>query len=320
MPITTASVYVAAFDGAAAGLAANGKFLSDPNAGDYAYYTAMAKAFATQVDTAWTNSGTPSPTCAEIDAIETASFGIWGGGVGPIGTATVDATGTVVPGGDPTVPGNYAGYATAVVAFAQQCNAQLVLDGIDPNAACDVGGGGGGGITQLTNDVLAGPGAGSQAATVVSVTGSVIDSPIGGGNLVPIKATDTLLNSSGDDPVQSFVAETTTVNNTPAQIGATITLSELNGLLDFSLSFAGFGQAGDGSFFRCDLVFTSVTVGGTPTLSPASPTPINARNAGSGSTCSAQVALSGSDIVIQVVGTNATAFDWSCIGQIQVRR
>lgn len=35
-----------------------------------------------------------------------------------------------------------------------------------------VGGGGGGGITQLTGDVIAGPGAGSQAATVVQITGA----------------------------------------------------------------------------------------------------------------------------------------------------
>jgi hypothetical protein len=317
MPITTASVYVAAFDGAAAGLAAGGKFLSDPNAGDYAYYTAMAKAFATQVDTAWTASGTPSPSCAEIDALTSAAFGIWCAGLGPIGTAAVSATGTIIPGADPTVPANYAGYATAVVAFAQQCNAQLVLDSIDPNAACNVGGGGG--ISQLTNDVLAGPGAGSQPATVVAATGATSAASIGGGNLVPIKATDTVLNSAGDDPVQSFVAETTTTNNTPTQIGATITRSETNGLLDFSLSFAGFGQAGDGSFFRCDIVFTSVTVGGVPTLSPATPTPINVRSAGSGSTCSASVSISGTDITIHVTGSNAAVFGWSCIGQIQVR-
>jgi hypothetical protein len=143
MPITTASVYVAAFQGAAAGLAAGGKFLFDPNAGDYAYYTAMAKAFATQVDTAWTASGTPSPSCAEIDALTSAAFGIWCAGLGPIGTAAVSATGTIIPGADPTVPANYAGYATAVVAFAQQCNAQLALDSIDPNAACNVGSSGG---------------------------------------------------------------------------------------------------------------------------------------------------------------------------------
>jgi hypothetical protein len=36
------------------------------------------------------------------------------------------------------------------------------------------GGGGGGGFTQLTGDVLAGPGSGSQAATVVSARGGVV--------------------------------------------------------------------------------------------------------------------------------------------------
>jgi hypothetical protein len=129
---TTPSVYVAAFNGCLIGLAASGKYLNDPNAGDYAYYTAQAKAFATQIDVAWTASGTPSPTCSEINSLQAAATGVWSSDRSPLQSSAAN------------VPGNYAGVATAIVALVQQGNAQLVLDGVDPNAACDVGGGGGG--------------------------------------------------------------------------------------------------------------------------------------------------------------------------------
>jgi hypothetical protein len=312
MPIVTASVYVAASVGAAAGLAASGKYLNDPTGADYAYYTLMAKAFATAIDTAWTASGTPSPTCGEIYSIQSAAFGVWSGDRSPI--FGFDNSMPPVPLSH--IAGSYFGVATAIVAFAQQQNAQLILDGIDPNAACNVGGGGGG-ITQLTGDTLAGPGAGSQASTTVALTGSVVDSPIGGGNLVPIGATDTLLNSTDVDQVHSFTAKVQTLDNTPTQIGTSIVLPA-TGIQDYSLSFIGFNPF-NGDFFRCDLVFTVTALSGVDTLFPGVPAPINTRSSGSGAGCSAEVTLLGGDVIIKVTGVAFSTFNWTCIGQIQSR-
>jgi len=123
MSITTASVYVKAFTGAMAGLTTREVAGSDPNAGDFTLYAQMANAFATEVDAQWTASGTPTPSCAELDVIEAEATAVWLDR-SPLTTA------------QSTIAANYAGIALAIVNAAQQANAEIIAVGVDPNAAC----------------------------------------------------------------------------------------------------------------------------------------------------------------------------------------
>jgi hypothetical protein len=116
MSIQTPAVYVKAFIGALAGLSADGKVV-DPRVD----YSSMAAAFAAQVDAAWTASGTPSPSFAELDMIVNEAAGIWQG------------RSPLLVGG--TVPGNYFSIAAAIVMTVQRGNTAIIAAGIDPNAA-----------------------------------------------------------------------------------------------------------------------------------------------------------------------------------------
>jgi hypothetical protein len=112
------SVYMKALAGCLAGLGGAGKFLLDPIAADYSIYARMADAYAQAFDGAW---GTPVPTVFELDAIEAASEGVWQGR-SPFESAVA------------FVPNAYSGLVLGAIALVKEGNAQIVNEGIDPNA------------------------------------------------------------------------------------------------------------------------------------------------------------------------------------------
>lgn len=84
--------------------------------------------------------------------------------------------------------------------------------GSDPKL--DGTGGGGGGITELTQDVLAGPGAGSQAASVVEATGELIPGS-GGVWGLPDKASSIFFYRAPDGSQTNFVRVPGTIGANP---------------------------------------------------------------------------------------------------------
>jgi len=109
------SVYLKAFAGFMAGITAQA--VTDTSQGDYTLYGQMADAYAQQVDTSW---GILFPTNLELSMIGQISEAIWENR-SPNG------------GADAVNPGSYTRVAQAVVARVLQGNAQVVLEGINPN-------------------------------------------------------------------------------------------------------------------------------------------------------------------------------------------
>lgn len=125
------NVYLRAFVGCLAGLGASGHYLSDASPLDYTPQAQWADAFAQAIDTAW---GSSAPTNAELYAIQLVSAAVW------IGRSPLEKTES----------GFYEAYeslALGIVALVQQGNAQIVAEGIDPNA----GGGGSPGAGTVIN-------------------------------------------------------------------------------------------------------------------------------------------------------------------------
>jgi hypothetical protein len=138
-------VYLRAVTGFMAAISAAAT--SDTAAGNYTLYAQMADAWGQQVDTLW---GASAPTNLELDLIETGSSALW--------------TGRTPPATDVALsPGNYTQTAEALIARVSQANAQVVSEGVDPNATG--GGSPAGWVTALDVDfanqpaqTLAGPG------------------------------------------------------------------------------------------------------------------------------------------------------------------
>jgi hypothetical protein len=119
-----ASVYLRAFAGFMAGITAAAS--TDTSPSDYSSYARMSDAYAQQLDATW---GAPAPTNLELEIIEVASATVWAGR-SPL---SMDVA---------TLPGSYTQVAAAVIARVLEGNAQVVFEGINPNAT-----GGGGGST-----------------------------------------------------------------------------------------------------------------------------------------------------------------------------
>ena len=119
------------------------------------------------------------------------------------------------------------------------------------------GGGGGGGITQLTADVTAGPGAGSQVATIapLAVTAAKL-----GNNAV---TTAKILNANVTlGKIQNIAANTFLANVT----GAAATVQEISTARIPLFSAAIGGTANNTTFLRGDGSWQSVPPGGIATL------------------------------------------------------
>jgi collagen triple helix repeat protein len=113
------SLYLAAFSGCLSGLE-----LADLAA------VAMADAYAQRYDTLW---GPSTPTNLEIISTEDISESVW------LNRSPLEI--------NATIPGAYTAIAEYVIALVQAGNAQVVGEGIDPNATGGSGGGGASGAT-----------------------------------------------------------------------------------------------------------------------------------------------------------------------------
>lgn len=136
------AVYLNAFAGAMAGLAAADKYLTDPTEADYSVYATAADAYAQEVDTVW---GTATYTSTDLLQLQAASAAPWGAGRSPLPTAQA------------ATPGSYANLAAAIVAAVQEGTAQVVSEGINPGpvngsgGTISTGGGTNGGATATAN-------------------------------------------------------------------------------------------------------------------------------------------------------------------------
>jgi hypothetical protein len=164
-----ANVYLEAYAGCLAGLGAAGKYLSDPIGSSYSGETLMAAAYAQQFDTTW---GATTPTGLELATICETSEAVWEQ------RSPLEISFRFLPQA-------YASLVNGVIALCRQGNAQVMSDGIDPNA---IGGGGGASLVANTRYV---------AATGSDATGT-------GGLFSPFltiqKALDTILTASSAQP------------------------------------------------------------------------------------------------------------------------
>lgn len=115
------SVYLRSFAGFLAGITAPAT--TDTNQGDYALYAQMADAFAQEVDTQF---GSGVPTGFELDALAEGCEAVW-------------ENRSSYPSSQAVLPGAYLQIAQALVARVKQGNAQIVTQGINPNATASVG-------------------------------------------------------------------------------------------------------------------------------------------------------------------------------------
>jgi hypothetical protein len=109
-------VYLKAFVGCLAGLGSSGPF--DSNPADFSGYARMADAYAQAFDAAW---GAAVPTDFEEALIQEASEAAW-------------YAHSPLENGVAFTPGSYTTIAKSVIARVQEGNAQVVSEGIDPNA------------------------------------------------------------------------------------------------------------------------------------------------------------------------------------------
>lgn len=108
------SIFLAAFSGALAGMAAGGKVIVDPNSSDYDGLSSVAGAFAQAIDSAW---GITDANQAEVDSMEEACESSW----------QERTPQTVAPFNTPT---NWSTLATAIVALVRSGNNYLVSQGV----------------------------------------------------------------------------------------------------------------------------------------------------------------------------------------------
>ena len=155
-PANNPTVYLKALAGYVAGITSPNT--GDINAADYVNVARMADAYAQQLDTSW---GAPAPTAFELDQIVSASSTVW------LLRSSITT--------NPLLPGSYTQIAEAVIARVKQANAQVVSEGIDPNAT-GVGPVGPTGPTGPAGAAITGPtgptGQQGNASTVTGPTGS----------------------------------------------------------------------------------------------------------------------------------------------------
>jgi hypothetical protein len=113
------AIYLNAFAGSMAGLAAADKYVTDPTEADYSVYATAADALAQEIDTVW---GTATFTSADLLQLQAATSAVWGAGRSPLPTAQA------------STPGSYSNLAAALVAAVQAGTAQIVAEGINPGA------------------------------------------------------------------------------------------------------------------------------------------------------------------------------------------
>jgi hypothetical protein len=148
-------IFIKAYAGALAGMAMS-QYISDGTIADSNTVAAYAGAWAEQFDTAW--GGVRAVSDLDESATFSGSFGAWKDrGVGQANGGLPAAT--IV---------SFAAEVAAIISVITAAENFYTANGISPNCAGDTEG-----ITQLTQDVLAGPGSGSQAATVVAVSGNI---------------------------------------------------------------------------------------------------------------------------------------------------
>ncbi|MGO9835538.1 MAG: hypothetical protein ACLP1X_15125 [Polyangiaceae bacterium] len=154
-----ATVYLKALEGFVAGItsAAN----TDTNPADYANAGQMADAYAQQLDTSW---GAAAPTAFEQANIGSASSAVW------LLRSSITA--------NQLIPASYTQVAEAIIARVRQANAQIVSEGIDPNAG-GVGPVGPPGPTGPAGAAITGP-TGPTGPSGAGATGSAATFTLGG--------------------------------------------------------------------------------------------------------------------------------------------
>ena len=154
-----ATVYLRAFDGALAGMAASGRV---PASSDDTQYALMADAWAQAVDIAF---GVGVPTLFELQGLEDASQEIWSLR-SPLTTPLA------------TVAANYRGLAASVVALVVAGNAQVVAQGVNPNSGSSTLAVAGTGYAHVTAGSLDATAAhGSVAGQIPMTNAAVTDAP-----------------------------------------------------------------------------------------------------------------------------------------------
>lgn len=153
-----ATVYLRAFDGALAGMAASGRV---PASTDDTQYALMADAWAQAVDIAF---GVGTPTLFELQGLEDASQEIWSLRSPPPTGQTSAAT--------------YSGPAASVVSLVVAGNAQVVAQGVNPNAGAATLAVAGTGYAHVTAGTLDATAAhGSVAGQIPMTNAGVTDAP-----------------------------------------------------------------------------------------------------------------------------------------------
>jgi hypothetical protein len=155
-------------------------------------------------------------------------------------------------------------------------------------------------ITAITGDVTAtGPG---------SVTGTV--NSISGASSIPITATETVLNSSGTNPVNSIIYSQTTTNST-STTAVSIAMAA-SSASRFIVNVLGVDTGGAGDLYSADYEFLVQRAGSSAaTLNPSTPAAYNILTNGSGSSMNSSVALSTNTLQISVTGLASTTIHWS---------
>lgn len=153
-----ATVYLRAFDGALAGMAASGRV---PASTDDTQYALMADAWAQAVDIAF---GVGTPTLFELQGLEDASQEIWSLRSPPPTGQTLAAT--------------YSGPAASVVSLVVTGNAQVVAQGVNPNAGASTLAVAGTGYAHVTAGTLDATAAhGSVAGQIPMTNAGITDAP-----------------------------------------------------------------------------------------------------------------------------------------------
>jgi hypothetical protein len=146
-----------------------------------------------------------------------------------------------------------------------------------------------------------------------AIVGSGTNEFTGVGTSIDILATESVLGATTTNSVKGSVGGITTTDGTTWTDIFDFTPVGNTGN-DWLVSLIGLDVTSNpisGNFYRADLQFTTITVSGSPpVLYPGTPAPLNIQSNGGG-TYAIQVIISGSSVVIQVLGNASTTVDWS---------
>lgn len=273
-------IFLAAYAGALAGMGMS-QYISDGTVNDSNTLSAYAGAWAEQFDTAW---GSVRPV-SDMDekAVLAGSLGVWrnrtvGQNNGGLALSTVVS---------------FSAEIQAIISVVTAAENFFTANSISQNCAEP-----GSGIDQLTQDVLAGPGAGSVAATVVAASGNIAGTFEIGGNT---NTSLTTVNIDGENLVTLQVGGSNVAGTTqfylgfePARTGILNLPNAANsGPDDLGIVFRNAGNTGDVSGLGVDGT-NIVNVGGSGAvgvkLNLGATTPLGVL--GQGLTCSATAAIS----------------------------